>query len=480
MSIVATLSSEISASFKSFTLLSWVAEGYLIANSAFQPLSGRLTDIYGRKAGVIFACTFFSLGTLMCGFATSSRVLIAGRLIAGMGGGCVNTVSVFIMTDLVPLRQRGLWQGIGNLVWGSGMATGGVLGGVIAESLGWRWAFHIQVPFIILAGLLSSIFVNIPPKESDKSKIKRVDFAGALTLSVSLVLLLLALNSGGNVVPWSHPLVYVSLPVALIILLGFIYIEANVAAEPIIPVRLLLHRTVISALLANWFNSMVALATIYYAPIYFNAVQHLSSAQAGLRLVPMALGASVGSLSAGLAMRVTGKYWTITLLAGFGGVIATTLIAIFFRPGLALWVPFPLLGFQNICYAATITTTFLALLASVSHEDQAVITSASYAFRSTGSTIGITLAGAVFQNILSKGLWAKFGDVPGAAEVIGRLRDDVEEVKHLGPRWKKGVEEVYADALRGVWGLLIGLSVLGAICGMLMREHKLHTTIKRK
>lgn len=107
--IVATLSGPISNSFKSGTAFSWIASGYLISNAAFQPLSGKMTDIYGRRAGLIFASTFFAIGTLMCGLATESWIMIAGRVIGGAGGGCLNTVSVFVASDLIPLRKRGVW-----------------------------------------------------------------------------------------------------------------------------------------------------------------------------------------------------------------------------------------------------------------------------------------------------------------------------------------------------------------------------------
>ena len=109
--VVATLSGPISASLESGTLFSWIASGYLIANAAFQPLSGKLTDIYGRRSGLVFAIVFFAAGTLLCGFARQGWTMVVGRIIAGSGGGCLNTVSTFIASDLVPLRKRGVWQG---------------------------------------------------------------------------------------------------------------------------------------------------------------------------------------------------------------------------------------------------------------------------------------------------------------------------------------------------------------------------------
>lgn len=480
MTIVATLASPISTTFHSFTLLSWLASGYLIANAAIQPLSGRLSDIYGRKAGIIFACTFFAAGTLICGVAQDAWVIILGRLVAGAGGGCINTVGTFIASDLIPLRKRGLWQGYMNIVFGAGMGLGGVFGGVINDRLNWRWAFYIQVPFIVLAGILAGIFVDIPVKETDKSKIRRVDFAGAITLCASLVLLLLGLNSGGNVVPWKHPLVLVSLPLSGVFLIAFVIIEDRFATEPIIPVRLLLHRTVAACCLTNWFITMSVFSIIYYVPLFFQVVQHLSATAVGLRLIPYAAGASIGSLSAGILMRATGRYYFLNAFSQISLVVASALVAALFNRALAPWPPFLILLVHGSAYGAMLTVTLLALLAAVGHEHQAVITSASYAFRSTGSTIGITISSAVFQNILKADLWSKFGDYKDAERIIGQIRDDVDFAKTLGPKWQKGVVDSYEDALQGVWVVVLGLAVLGAVSSLFMREHVLHSKLDRK
>lgn len=172
------------------------------ANAAFQPLSGKMTDIYGRRAGLVFASSFFAAGTLMCALATNTWLMVAGRVVGGAGGGCLNTISVFVASDLIPLRKRGVWQGIGNIVFGLGMGLGGVFGGYISDNYGWRYAFWIQLPFIVVGGIWGVYMIDVPIKETETAKIKRVDFLGALTLVSALVLLLLGLNSGGNIVPW--------------------------------------------------------------------------------------------------------------------------------------------------------------------------------------------------------------------------------------------------------------------------------------
>ncbi|KAK5136764.1 hypothetical protein LTR08_002060 [Meristemomyces frigidus] len=478
--IVATLSGPITSSFNSGTLFSWIASGYLIANAACQPLSGKLTDIYGRRAGLVFATTFFAAGTLICGLAQSGSVEILGRVIAGMGGGCLNTISVFIASDLIPLRKRGVWQGISNVVFGAGTGLGGVFGGFVHERYGWRYAFYIQVPFIVAGGITACIFVKVPIKKTETTNIRRVDFLGATALVATLVLFLLGLNSGGNIVPWNHPLVYVSLPLSFISLLLFIYIEDRIAIEPVIPVRLLLNPSVIAACLTNWFGSMAVYALYYYGPTYFQVVRSLTATRAGALFIPSSAGAAIGSLSSGLIMRATGRYRWLNVAMQVMSVAAFALILATFNRTVDSYSPYLYLFMVGTSYGSTLTITLLALIAAVDHKYQAIITSASYAFRSTGSSIGITVASVVFQNVVRVRLYDRFGGQPGAADEIRRIRDSIDEIQHLPPGWHDGVIDAHVEALRAVWAVLLGFAVLTAIASLFIREHKLHKNLERK
>lgn len=117
-SIIATLSGPISSEFGSLSLMSWLATAYLIANASCQPLSGRLTDIFGRGPGLVFSNVMFAVGNLICGLAKDEYTIILGRVVAGVGGGGLMSISTFLGSDLVPLRKRGLFQGIGNVAYG--------------------------------------------------------------------------------------------------------------------------------------------------------------------------------------------------------------------------------------------------------------------------------------------------------------------------------------------------------------------------
>lgn len=484
--LVATLVTPIASYFHSFQLLSWLATAYLIASAALQPLSGKLTDIYGRKAGLLLSNVLFLLGTLICGLANEAWLLVLGRVIAGLGGGCLNTITTFIASDLIPLRRRGVWQGIGNIMFGSGAALGGVWGGLINDKLGWRWAFLTQIPLIALSALMVHFALQLPEKkttattstsDSKVSRLSRVDFLGSALLVSSLALLLLALNSGGTIVAWNHPLVYVSLPMAGLLMMAFVYVEERVSAEPVIPVRLLLNRTVSACGLTNWFMTMAWYIAVFYGPIYFQS-QGYSAAAAGARLVSTSIGASLGSLAAGFVMRATGRYWWLQAATSALAVGVALLITISFVPSAPEWVPFVLYFFNGVQYGATLTTTLLALISSVHHRHQAVVTSISYAFRATGSTIGLAIAGAIFQNVLGASLEREFRS--DHAELIGRIKHDPDLLKTLPLDLMARGRQCYVEASRGAWWTLLVCTALGAVSSLFMREHTLHSNLARR
>ena len=476
--VIATLSAPISASFQSFSLVSWLASAYLITNAAFQPISGNITDILSRKTGLIFSNVFFALGNLICGLARTEGVMIFGRVVAGVGGGGLTAIATFVATDLVPLRQRGVWQGVGNIFYGCGAALGAVFGGYINDRWDWRVAFLAQIPCSMLSALLVYFTVHAPVREGKVSAWKRIDFLGAFLLVMTLILLLMGLNAGGNTVPWTHPLVLTTLPLSGLFLGLFVFVERNYALEPVIDVRLMLDRTVLAACLTNWFSTMCIYTFLFYGPIYFQ-VKGLSTTQVGLRIVPSSLGGSIGSISAGLLMRWTGHYYFINVGSQVIFVMALILVATFTlaTPG---WEHFVAFFFTGLGYSGMLTVTLLALVSAVDHQHHAVITSASYAFRSTGSSIGITIASAVFLNILDKELWSRLGGLQDAGAIIDKLRNDISGISQVPPEWKDEVTGSYMEALRVVFLTNLVIGVLGMMISLAMREHKLYNNLARK
>ena len=479
--MVATLTASISASYNSLTLLAWLASAYFIANSVLQPLAGKLTDIYGRRAGLVFCNILFCAGNLICGLARSEAVIILGRVVAGLGGGGLNAIPLFITNDLVPLRRRGVWQGINNICFGVGSGLGGIYGGWLNDTIGWRAAFLILVPFTLLSTVLVAVFVRMPATEVKdvEEKWSRVDVLGSLVLVSAIILLLVGLNSGGNTVPWNHPLVLASLPVSLMLFAAFVYVETHLAIEPVIPVRLLLNQTVLAACLTSWFFSMAQLALTFYAPIFFQ-IQGKSAKVAGLLLIPTSVGAAVGGIASGVIIRASGRYYLLNIVVQITFLLPLGL-ATRFNLKTPVILPVIYFFFTGLSYAGKLTITVTALIAAVKQKHQAVITSASYACRGTGSAIGIAVCSLVFQNTLKRRLWEEFGGEDEAASIISRLRDNLKEIKYLpNDGWMAGAEDAYMDALTDVFWTIFGLAAVGTLASLFMREHTLHKSLARR
>ncbi|KAI7762808.1 hypothetical protein LZL87_008249 [Fusarium oxysporum] len=476
--IVATLSVPISNTFGSLTLVSWLGSSYLIANAAFQPLSGRLTDIFSRRSGLVVCNVLFGLGTLLCGVATSKWTLLAGRVVGGMGGGGLNAITAFVASDLVPLRRRGVIQGLVHICYGVGAGVGGLFGGWINDLWDWRTAFLSRVPLIAISTILVSITLNdAPTKHNNKSRLSRVDFSGAFTLSLTLILLLLGLNSGGNLVAWSHPLVLVSLSLSVAAAGAFVLVESKWATEPIIPMHLLLDQTVLAACLMNCLVTMILFMATYYVPIFFQ-VNGYSTTDAGLRLLPQSVGTALSSLTCGFIMKRTGRYRTLGMAViacsalGFVGLSTMTIQTS--TPLVLIYVFLVGMG-----YGGMLSVSLLATVAAVSHDDQAVATSANYAFRSIGSTIGVTIASVVYRNLLQHDLHQRFDSNEGSSKIIKRILDSLDELKRLPDGWSNGVYKSYEISLRGVFLTGLGVAVLGLVAASFIKEHRLHHTIPR-
>lgn len=201
--------------------------------------------------------------------------------------------------------------------------------------------------------------------------------------------------------------------------------------------------------------------------------------EAGVRIIPQSVGAAVGSLSAGLIMNKTGRYKALGIALVSIFCLGCSWLPLVHLQALE-WPRLISIGLVGVGYGGMLTVTLLATLSAVDHENQAVITSATYAFRSTGATVGITVASAVYQNILKLSLWQRFGSLPGIADEIERIRDNFDELHRLSPEWRAKALDSYMDALTGVFLTALAAALMGLVSQLFIRQHTLHSTLARK
>ncbi|KAK9449736.1 major facilitator superfamily domain-containing protein [Limtongia smithiae] len=480
--IVATLLAHIASEFNEFRSISWIATGYMISVAASQPLYGKISDIFGRKAMLIFANCAFGIGSVLCGLAPNMWFLVFARVIAGIGGGGLMSLTSITLSDIVPLRQRGLLQGLGNILYGCGAAFGGIVGGLITEAFGWRWTFLSQVPIIMLSLTTIILNLNLPVKDMDqvdiKSKFQRIDFLGSSTLISSLVLFLFAISIGGNYFPWFSFEVILPLFLSGALFSIFVYVELRVAKEPVIPLHLLKDRTVFGSAFTSWFMNMLYYSHIYYSAIYLISVQGVSPTKSGSSLIPHFVGDALGSLVVGYYMRQTGRYFPMTCLAAFtlvAGSFMLTLVGLDTPRAAVLAIMFvPGFGF-----GLYLTITLVGLVAAVPRKYQAVSTSIQFGFKGTGSTLGVSISTAVYQNVLASKLTERITG-PNAEDIISRVKDSIDAVKTLPTDTQVLVVQSYLDSVRAVFIGATVMSVLCAIMSFLMKEHKLHGNVGRR
>ncbi|KAG8415854.1 hypothetical protein J3459_014014 [Metarhizium acridum] len=372
--IIATLAGPITSEFESLYLLSWLATAYLLSSAACLPVMGRLTDIFGRGPGLVLCNVLFASGNLICGLATDPHVMLVGRVIAGMGGAGQRSIANFLGSDLIPLRKRGIVQGISNAFYGSGAMLGGVFGGILNDhtALGWRLAFLIQVPLALLLAIAVIVLVKVPPKQSEQSYAARIDFLGVFMASSSIVLLLLGLNSGGNMVPWTHPLPLTAIPLSLFLLTGFVWWEQR-TQQPIIPVKLVLDRTVLSSCLTSFFSDIVLMAALFYVPLYLQVLGE-STTTAGLRILSSPVGECLGALGSGYIMKQTGQYIRLGP-PGLSALTLGTVLLVLQSERSPAWLTSLAFFFVGAGYGAMLTTTQIPSIAAVDHSQQAVVMS---------------------------------------------------------------------------------------------------------
>jgi len=470
--IVVSSYGKIGSELHALNKTSWVATGYFLTLTAFQPLYGKLSDIFGRKACLLSAYAIFAVGSLGCGLARNIDELICARAFAGVGGGGMTTVVSILLTDIMTLRERGKWQGYINIIFASGSGIGAPLGGFLSDSIGWRWAFIGQAPLCTLAFVAVLVGLHLPKLDSSHwmEKLKRIDFLGAAILFCAVVSLLMGLDRGSNV-GWNDKVTIICTCLSVPLFVAFAFIEIKIAAEPFAPGHIIFEKSLIAAYLCNFFSMGGWMATIFYIPLYFQAVDRLSATQAGLRLIPVIICGVSGSLFGGVYMSKTGKYYWLTIISYATLVLGAILIVLcagsVVQSNLGIVIGLMVGGFSN---GIGVTTTLIGLIANAGRENVAVATACSYLFRSMGSVFGISLSATVFNQALRAQLSRRLGSGKDAEEIAEKVRQSLEYLKELSPTIRAIVRESYAKSTNVAFGLQVILVFGAALAAWWIRE----------
>ncbi len=422
---VTTVLPEIATDLHGLDLYTWVFTASMLAMAVSVPIFGKLSDTYGRRRLYIIGVATFLVGAAACGVAQSMEQLIAARVVQGVGMGAIMPLALAIIADVIPASERGKWQGLMGAVFGLATVLGPLAGGAIADAFGWRWVFWINLPLGVLALVTIVTQMHIPfvPKRT------RVDWLGAITFGGSLALLLFALSEGGASQPWTSPRIVGMLVGAAVLLGAFVVVERR-AEDPMIPLGLLLDRNVAATSIAGLALGAGMFAAIFYVPLFMQTVVGVSSANAGVALVPLMLGLVITSSLAGIAVTRTGRYKGLVMTGPVVAAVGLLLMSRMSPDTSALGA-----GWRMLIVGAGIGIAMqnLVLVAqnSVPARHTGVVTSLATLVRSVGGTIGIAVLGTIF-----------------ATRLLGGISEQLESVG--------GIEQLHAD------GELDSATILGA------------------
>ncbi|KAF7353966.1 Vacuolar membrane amino acid uptake transporter fnx2 [Mycena venus] len=377
-----------------------------------------------------------------------------------------------IMSDIVPLRSRGTWQGIMNIIYASGSASGAPLGGFLSDTIGWRWGFLIQVPAIALAFIIVSFALHLPHRDTSdfKTKLKRVDFSGALSLVLCVFFLLFGLDRGGNIA-WNDKYTISAFSAFTAFLVLFIYVELVWAAEPFAPKRIIAHRSLVGAYMVNLFALMGAFSMIFHVSLFYQAVLGKAPSEVGFWLLPTVFSGVIGSLGGGLYIQATGRYYWITFYAYVAmlvGMIGTVLQAGIITTS-AVGVAFA--SFVTAIGNGTgITTSLIALISNAGPADQAIATAVSYLFRSLGSVVGLSIGSALLQLSLRTSLRKALSDDVDVDEIIRRVRESLTYIDELDAVTAGIVRTAYESAVRVTMWFSTAMAGCALVSAAFIRE----------
>ncbi|KAI7821235.1 drug resistance transporter, EmrB/QacA subfamily [Gamsiella multidivaricata] len=473
ITIIATALPHIASDFSAQTQMSWVATAYLLAYTAFQPVYGRFSDIFGRKYMFLFACTIFLVASIGCGAAPSMTALILFRALQGLGGSGLFSVVIIMVSDMFEnLEERARYQSLIWLAFAVSGVAGPLLGGAFVEHVTWRWCFYIGIPLTVLPMVLVGTLFNVPFEKTQLSeKMRRVDYLGVLFIVAAVLCLLLPLSWGGTTYAWNSAPIIILFCLFAVLLVVVYFIELRAGKDAVIPPALFLNRNVALAVLINGLMGMCYMGCTYYMPLYFQAVQGTSTTNSGLRMMPSTFAIVFSTITASFLLKRVRDYrvflWVGTAIMTLGVGLFMLLDA---EAGLGKQLGFVLI--MGLGQGLIFQNCLLTCQECAGDEYIAVATALCGFINSVGSAVGVAICGSAFNNALVKNVAKLSPEIQEIVREYGVIENMDAISKLPGDEIRRQVVQTYADSFRFLFMVLTPIMGASFIMSLFLNKRR--------
>ncbi|KAK1830415.1 DHA14-like major facilitator [Podospora conica] len=467
-SIIATAIPKITEDFQSLQDVGWYGSSYLLTTAALQLLFGRIYTFFSVKWVYLTAIIIFELGSLICAVAQNSVTLIVGRAISGVGSAGLFSGALIILAYSVPLAKRPIYSGAVGSMYGIASVSGPLLGGVFTDKVTWRWCFWINLPIGAITILVIAVFFPDPRREITnddtwQQRIKRFDPIGTAVFMPAIISLLLALQWGGTTYAWSSWRIIFLLVLFGVLIAIFLFIQYKQQDLATVPPRIFFKQSVWASSFFSFCLGAAFLGSVYYLPIWFQAVKGASAVQSGIMNLPMLISVVVMSMFAGAAVTIWGYYTPFMLVAVVFTTVGYGLLTTFSPSTPApVWIGYQILAGVGI--GLGMQQPLMAVQTVLEIDDVPTGTAVVVFMQTLGGALFVSIAQNVFTNKLVEYVAAY---APAFGDPMGILAIGATSVQKLPPgEVLEGVTRAYNDSLTKtfvVFTALSGLAMVGAV-----------------
>jgi EmrB/QacA subfamily drug resistance transporter len=453
---------------------SWVVVATLLTMTATTPVWGKLADLFSKKLLVQSALVIYSVGSLIAGLAPSMGVLIGARAIQGLGVGGLTALVQVVIASMVSPRERGRYSGYIGATFALATVSGPLIGGVIVDTpgLGWRWCFFVGLPVAALAFVVLQKTLHLPLRRREV----HVDYLGATLLVAGVSVLLVWVSLAGTSFAWGSATSVALVVVGLLVVAAALYVEARVAVEPVVPLRLFRDRTTALATVASVLVGLAMFGSTVYLSQYFQLSRGMSPTMAGLMSVAMVGGLLVSSIVTGRIITRTGR-WKRYLVAGMVLVIAGLSLLAGIDDTTSLWYVGGGMAVLGLGLGGVMQNLVLSVQNNVAQSDLGAASSLVAFFRSMGGSIGVAALGALLSHQVADKVAAALSRLGIAVDA--HRSGDIPDVSSLDEPFRSIFEHAFGEATGHLFLVAVPFAVLALVCVLFIKEVPLRTTILR-